>query len=54
MTLWAAKDGQHVKVTCTYGPTTFSVTEDAPSLRHFIVQLTKLLDEEKQPVQTGS
>ena len=48
MTLFAAKDGDKVKVQCTYGPTTFAVLEDFSSLRHFWAQLGRLLDEDDQ------
>jgi len=49
MTLWATRDARQVKVSCTYGPVEFAVTEDAQHLRHFWGQLGRLLDEAEKP-----
>lgn len=49
MTLWAARDGKNrIKVSCTYGPVTFDVTEDPSHVRHFWGQLGKILEESEQ------
>lgn len=51
MTLWAQrKNATQVDVTCTYGPVTFSVTEDIGGIRSIHDQLGKILADQDQPV----
>lgn len=53
MTLFAAREGEHVKVQVTYGPIVFSVTEDPGHVRHFWGQLGRILDEAEKPPGEG-
>ena len=54
MTLYAAKDGNAVKVVCTYGPVTFECKEDVSHLRSFWNQLGSQLDAVEATSKEGS
>lgn len=45
MTLWAAREGENVKVQITYGPVAASVAEHPAHVRVFHRELGRLLDD---------
>ena len=51
MTLWVLRDGEQVKVQCTYGPVAFSVAEDISHLRSFWSELGRVLEEAEKPAE---